>query len=154
MFERFTREGNAVALRAQDVARLAGSTTTEAEHLLVALAQVPTSPGGRALAELGITEDAVREAVAAEFRAALAVAGVEPPSLAPRRPTTNVRWGQSAKLALERAVAETLAGPGRSIGSAQVLLGVVAAEAGAVPGVLRALGVTPDDVRAATLAPA
>jgi len=154
MFERFSREGNAVALRGQEVARLAGSATAEAEHLLIAIAQVPASPGGRALAELGATEEAVRAAVDAEFRSALAVAGVELPELAPRRPTVSVRWGQSAKLALERAVAETLAGPGRSIGSGQVLLGVVAAEAGVVPGVLRALGITPDDVRAAVLATA
>ena len=150
MFERFLREGRAVAARAQDEARRLGTSVVGSEHLLLALAASPESPAGRALAALQIDEEAVRRAIDEEFRSALervgiAISGVAV-SPAPVPSEKRLRWGASAKSVLEQALKEARGRKERHIGSEHILLALLRAGAGAVPRLLDTLGVSRTEI--------
>jgi ATP-dependent Clp protease ATP-binding subunit ClpA len=153
MFEQLDRNARGTILRAREHARRAVSPTIEAEHFLLALAEVPVGRAGVALAGLGLTEEAVRAAIDRELLGALAAVGVRghgarsAPTPRPRR--GGPRWGQSAKLAMKRSLDEAVRRGDRRIGNEHLLLALVGAEAGVVPRLLQELGATPDQFRAA-----
>lgn len=153
MLERFTKEAGGVAAGARDRARMRGSGTVEAEHVLLALAAELEGVAGRVLRSLGLDEAAVDVALRADFEATLGQVGVsldafEVPPPIPLAGTP--RWGTSAKAALEGALAAAQARGDRRIESAHILLAVLSAHEGTVPRALRGAGVEPADVVVAT----
>ncbi len=122
MIDRFTRTARAAVTRAEEEARLSGSRTIEAEHLLLATSGA-----------VGLDRTAVEAALAAEWRASLDTVGVDRAIPPPVRYAGRMRFGASAKLALERAVTRA---DGR-IGMRDVALGVLSAELGTVPRALK-----------------
>lgn len=122
MFERFDRESEAAVKRAEDEARAAGARRIEAEHLLLAV-----SP------QVGLDRSEVAEALEAEWRTSLAAVGVDevPPPPVPRR--GPIRFGTSAKHALERSLRVAMERGDRRIGPRHLALGVLGAEHGTVP---------------------
>ncbi len=155
MPERFVREARAVAADAQDEARASGSSTIEAEHLLLALARDDASRAGNVLRGSGLDHAAIKAALAEEYERSLTVVGVSLDALAPgARPpfTGRPRWAPSGKAALERALEAAQARGERRIGSGHLLLGVLAAEQGTVPRALRGVGAEPAELAAATKA--
>jgi ATP-dependent Clp protease ATP-binding subunit ClpA len=152
MFERFSRSARATVKSAGDVAAADGSETVEAQHLLLALIQHADDPTARALDTLGISERAVRAALEEEFTHALQTVGVtatvpqQGPSRSGRSGRATPKWGQSAKLALVRALQVTVDRGYKRIEDRQLLIALSLAEAGVVPRVLHTLGVTPSDI--------
>ena len=152
MFEKLGRDGRGTIVRAREQAKRAGSPTLEAEHILLALAEVPLGRAGAALTSLGLTEEVVRASIDRELVGALAAVGVREsrtPSAVPRARRGEPRWGQSAKLAMKRSLEETVRRGERRIGNEHLLLALVGAEAGVVPRLLDELDLTPDQIRAA-----
>ena len=135
--------------RAGIEARHDGSTTVEAQHLLLAIAADPAGLPGRVLTAAGLDHDAIRAALRREFEQSLNVAGVSATAfdLPPATPDPDrvPQPGASIQLALERCLK---AGGRRHIQPAHLLLGVLLAEVGTVPRALALSGVD----RAALLA--
>lgn len=126
MFERFTKEARRAVEVAEEEARVTGSATIEAEHLLLAVSD-----------QVGLGHGRIAAALAAEWRASLAAAGVEmspPPPVARRG---SLRFGTSAKQALERSLRVAVERHDTRIGARHIALGVVSAEHGTVPRALR-----------------
>lgn len=149
MFERFTRTAKAAVGRAHQIAAEEGASTVEAEHLLLALAQGSTPRAGRALRKLDMTEEPIREALDREFHKALQTVGVGPvagPARRQARPFSKPRFGQSARLALERSYQVALARGDRRIEDHHILLALAQAEAGVLPRLLKELDVTPTGI--------
>jgi ATP-dependent Clp protease ATP-binding subunit ClpA len=152
MFERFSRSARATVKRARDVAAVDGSETVEAQHLLLALTRHAGNPTARALDTLGMSEQAVRAALEEEFTHALQTVGVTAtvpqrrPSRAGRSGRPTPKWGQSAKLALVRALQVTVDRGHKRIDDRHLLIALSLAEAGVMPRVLNALGVTASDI--------
>jgi ATP-dependent Clp protease ATP-binding subunit ClpA len=167
MFERFTHAAREVVVHAHEEAAALGHAQVGSEHLLLAVAT-----GGGLPAALGIDPDGLRAAVAATpgdglDARALATIGIDleavrrsveesfgPGALAgPRRGRPGrVRFGRSAKQALERALREALALRDRHIGTQHILLGLVGDPAGGAVQALRSCGSSAEAVRAAVLA--
>jgi ATP-dependent Clp protease ATP-binding subunit ClpA len=152
MFERFTRDLRSTVKRAQDIAKFDGANAVEAPHLLIALTRESTGPTARALELLGLSEAAIRDAGDRELVSALRAVGVSAPAGA-RSVTssgrTNPRWGQSAKLALERTLEIAVERADRSLEARHLLLALARAEAGIVPRLLAELDVSPGRIEAA-----
>ena len=147
MFERFVRDAHYAALEATSVAAGLGSSSVEAEHLLISIAS-GKSKAAHALREVGLEPQEIRDARAARLRArALAVgvdaSGVHVPANCRR---TKPRWGASAKQSLERARAEAKRRGDRKIGCEHILRGLLAAEHGTVPRILAAEGISRDEL--------
>lgn len=144
MFNRFVKEAREVAAQAHEIARRLGSSTVEAEHLLLALAERPGPTVQAALAEAGLDPDGIYEALDAENERSLAGVGVSSAAFnlpavaeAPEQP----RWAKTAKLALERSLEAALARGDRRIQPGHILLGVLRAPVGTVPRALQGVGV-------------
>jgi ATP-dependent Clp protease ATP-binding subunit ClpA len=156
MFERFTKEARAVVKDAEAQARMLGSPSVEAEHLLLALTRedAETTAAGTALAAVELDYDAAREALDAERERSLLAVGITAGEfdvpIAPR--AGRPRMGASAKTALERALRVSLVRADRRINAGHVLLALLQAEAGTVPRALAEAGVDRDDLRARTAA--
>ena len=149
MFERFSSSARAAVTRARDVAAADGADTVEAEHLLLALTQHADESAARALDALGMTEAAVRTALDEEFTTALQAVGVVAtvPRRRPSRPGRSTpKWGQSAKLALERSLQIAVDRGHKRIDDRHLLLALSRAEAGVIPRLLHALDVTASDI--------
>lgn len=144
MFERFSRPARAAVTAAQRTAAAEGATTVEAEHFLLALSVDASARTTHALQALGVTEAAVRAALDKERTHALQLVGVANTAAQrkPLPPKATPRFGQSAKLALERSLEVALDRGDRSIDDHHILLALGRAEAGVIPGVLRALDIT------------
>ena len=147
MFERFVRDARIVALEATSVAAGLGSSSVEAEHLLISLA-AGDSRAGVALREVGLDAPELRDAVQRDFervlgRVGIDASGVDLPANCRR---TKPRWGASAKQGLERALAEAKRRGDRKIGTEHILLGLLRAEHGTVPRVLAAEGIDRDEL--------
>lgn len=141
MFERFTKDARAVVEQALREARELGSPTVEAEHLLLALAR----RGAPALAGAGLDHGSVKSALDDELGRSLAVVGITwnapvPPE-APASSATAVRFGASAKRALERAMRAAVERGDRRLEADHVMLGVLRAELGTVPRALAFAGI-------------
>jgi D-alanyl-D-alanine carboxypeptidase len=128
--------------RAAAEARLDGSPTVEAQHVLLAIAADQGVATGRVLASAGLDRGAIRAALDREFEHSLSVVGVgrsafglPPATPDPRRAP---QLGASTRLALERGVKSSgRQGPR----PAHLLLGILQAEAGTVPRALALAGV-------------
>lgn len=147
MFERFDVETTQKVRRAAQLADAEGASMVEVEHLFTALVDPPTDSLGRDLTSLGITFDSVRAARDAEFRKALALAGVVTARRAPGganrlRRGRSTRFALSSKLALERSVTHAVTAGDRRITTAALLKGIVSSEVGIMPRLLAELGVT------------
>ncbi|GLW75036.1 hypothetical protein Kpho02_73330 [Kitasatospora phosalacinea] len=133
-----------VLLRAADEARRDGSATTDAHHLLLALAADPARQpdvAARLLAAAGLDRDAVRAALDREFEHSLRAVGVSPGAHGLSAPTPSgerPRLGASSKLAMERGFTAVRK---KDLTSAHLLLGVLSAELGTVPRALALAGV-------------
>ncbi len=144
MFERFTKEARVIVAGAEAEARRAGTSSIEAEHLLLAATR-RDSPAARALAELGLDRDGIAAALEAETERSLLAVGITPSELEPPGPPPATagrpRPAASFKLALERALRAAVARGDRRIEAGHVVLGVLKAEAGTVPRALSLAGV-------------
>ena len=147
MFERFVRDAHYAALEATSVAAGLGSSSVEAEHLLISIAS-GKSKAAYALREVGLEPLEIRDAVQRDFERALLAVGVDAGSVhVPancRR--TKPRWGASARQGLERARAEAKRRGDRKIGCEHILRGLLAAEHGTVPRILAAEGISRDEL--------
>jgi D-alanyl-D-alanine carboxypeptidase len=143
MFERFTRDARAVVADAHDQAAALGANRVEAEHLLLALAD-------RAVA--GLDRARIESALEDEQRRSLAAVGVTLDDFdLPRRSSvaTKVRFGASAKRALELTLRVALERGDRRIQDAHILLALLRAEAGTVPRALAIAGIDAAELTAA-----
>ncbi|MEO8179084.1 MAG: Clp protease N-terminal domain-containing protein [Deltaproteobacteria bacterium] len=114
-----------------------GSSTIEAQHLLLAIAGRTETSESRLLSSVGLDPGGIREALDREFEHSLAAAGVSLEAFhlprPPSAPEAARQLGASVRYALERG----LAGVRKSPQPAHLLLGILQAELGTVP---RALG--------------
>ena len=147
MFERFVRDARVVALEANSVAAGLGSSSVEAEHLLVSLAGTDHAAGA-ALRDVGLEPQEVRDAIQRDFERSLGRVGIDASGvdLPANCRSTKPRWGTSAKQALERAVKEAKRRGDRHIGCEHILLGLLRAEHGTVPRLLAAEGIDRDEL--------
>jgi hypothetical protein len=149
----FDRYLHALLLRAADEARQDGSATTDAHHLLLALAADPAPEAEaeaeaeaatavrRLLADAGLDRDGVRAALDREFAHSLRAVGISSEAHRLPRPTPGVeasRLGASTKLALERSFATARK---KDQSAAHLLLGILRAEVGTVPRALALSGI-------------
>ena len=131
MVERFSGQLRDTVKHAEVIARSEGSATIEAEHLLRAIVEDPSARTRDAVRVLGLTTDSVGDALRRELDDALRAVGVVPPAPpatagVPGGPTP--RWGQSAKLALERTVRAAAERGERRLDDRHLLLGITRAE--------------------------
>ena len=134
------------ALRgAHDEAQALGSSTVEAEHLLLALAADEHDPTGRLLVESGLDHEEVRGALELETERSLGAVGVALSEFtlpettgAPRR---RPKLAASARRVIERAARIMAARRDRRITSSHLLLGILGADIGTVPRALAAADV-------------
>jgi ATP-dependent Clp protease ATP-binding subunit ClpA len=149
MFESFAPDLKGTVMRAREKAAHTGAPSLEAEHLLLSLAEFPKGAAGRVMANLGLNEARIQQALDEEFEAALARVGVSLPPLAklpPRRRERTPRWGQSAKVCLQRTQKEAVMRGERKINNEHLLIGIAHTRVGAIPGVLKVLDMTPDQI--------
>jgi ATP-dependent Clp protease ATP-binding subunit ClpA len=175
VFERFTSEARAAVVRTQDEARRLGQDRIGTEHLLLGVLGGADTVGARALAELGIDAERVREEAANATPAtaptrgdeeALRTIGIDldevrraaeetfgPGALDRGTPgrAGHIPFRPEAKKALELALREALRLGHKHIGTEHVLLGIVRDPDGAAAALLRGLGITADRVREAVL---
>ena len=174
MFERFTASARQVVVDSQVQARALTAPEIGAEHLLLALLEQPESLPARVLAELGVTRAALVEQVRGITDAeALRTVGVDldqvrssieatfgPGALdRPRERRTGwlrrrrltgsdaMRFGNSARKALELSLRQALALQHRHLGAEHVLLGLLTTDGEPAARVLQRLGVAPGAVR-------
>ncbi len=145
MFERIAADARRVVLRAaEEEAAALGSSTLEAEHLLLAIAADPGWPAGALLAEQGLDRDGVLEALERETERSLAAVGVAASDFAlkgpPPAPRRRPRFAASAKRTLERAVRTAVARGDRRVTAEHLLVGLLRADLGTVPRALDAAG--------------
>jgi ATP-dependent Clp protease ATP-binding subunit ClpA len=131
-FNRFSKDARTVVGDATEIARDLGSTTLEAEHLLLALTRGAT-PVARVLADAGLDYDGMVAALAAETTRSLAAVGVSADALHFSPFVQQPRFATSAKLVLERALRTAVARGDRHIGSRHIALGALQAGTGTVP---------------------
>ncbi len=142
------RDVMVVLKRAEEEARVLGAPTCEAEHILLALVDVPTVSASGVLSSLGLSRERIIEALDRELTSALARAHIHVAEL-PRPHSSlgeshRVRWGESAQRVVERSIRESADDP-----SLRMLLAIVHAEGGVIPRLLPELGVSVGDVEMA-----
>jgi ATP-dependent Clp protease ATP-binding subunit ClpA len=147
MFERFVRDAKYAALEATSVAAGLGSSSVEAEHLLISIAS-GKSTAAYALRDVGLEPEEIREAIQRDFERVLRnvgidAGGVDLPANCRR---TKPSWGTSAKQGLERALVEAKRRGDKKIGCEHILRGLLAAEQGTVPRILAAEGIDRDEL--------
>ena len=135
-------EAKLALLQAGTCARLAGSETIEAEHLLLALASHPGTVAFAILHHAGLDADSVIDALAVEQAASLAAVGVTALSAPPPTNAPDAHdVGESTRLALTRGAAAARARKDRRMRSAHLLIGVLSADVGRVPRALAYAGI-------------
>jgi ATP-dependent Clp protease ATP-binding subunit ClpA len=147
MFGRFVRDARYAALEATSVAAGLGSSSVEAEHLLIAIAS-GNSNAAHALKDVGLEPQELRDALIRDFERVLGTVGVDATGvdLPANCRRTKPSWGTSAKLGLERAVKEAKRSGDTKIGTEHILRGLLAAEHGTVPRILAAEGIDRDEL--------
>ncbi|MEU6811029.1 Clp protease N-terminal domain-containing protein [Streptomyces sp. NPDC046831] len=126
-FSRFTPRARNTVMAAHNAGKSAGNTEVLPEHLVLGLLAEPEGIAAKAIADQGVTLDAVREAATA----ALPPASAEAPELLP--------YGPAAKKALELTFREALRLGHNYVGTEHVLLALLEHENGR--GVLSGLGI-------------
>jgi hypothetical protein len=133
-FSRFRDDARAVVIAAQERAREAANDAITVSHLVLALIASPDSAAARAISAAGVSLSDVERTAAATLPAAATTV----PALIP--------FDAHAKAALEGTFAAARRRGADSIGSEDVLLSILAVEAGT--GVLAGLGLTTEGVEA------
>jgi ATP-dependent Clp protease ATP-binding subunit ClpC len=128
MFERFTERARRVVVHAQEEARDLNHSYIGTEHLLLGLMREPGSAAARALRELGIGRDGVREQVVE-----IVGRGSDPPP-------GHIPFTPRAKKVLELSLREALQLSHNYIGTEHILLGLVREGHGVAAKVLASLG--------------
>ena len=128
MFERFTARARRAVVNAQQEARELSHNYIGTEHLLLGLMREPESVAARALQELEISQDAVRERVIQ-----IIGRGKHPPS-------GHVPFTPRAKKVLELSLREALQLSHNYIGTEHILLGLIREGEGVAAQVLVKLG--------------
>ncbi|GAA3779837.1 hypothetical protein GCM10022225_80100 [Plantactinospora mayteni] len=143
-FDRYLKD---VLDRAGQEARLDGSTTVEAHHLLLAIAADPASSAGGALASAGLGRAAIREALDREYAHSLSMVGVSASAFdaaaATPDPDRRPHPGASVRLTLERALQATA---GTQPQPLHLLVAILQADVGTVPRALALAGVDRTDL--------
>ncbi len=127
MFERFTREARRAVVCSQEAAQRMGAERVEPEHLLLGLASGCT-PAARAIAEVGLTAEAIADTIEADLVAMLELVGVPPSvvSSTPALPRADLPgFSLQSKQALEQALREAVRRRDRKIGAEHLLLGAL-----------------------------
>ncbi len=127
-FSRFTPRARNVVMAAQNEARAAGNDEIRPEHLVLGLLSEPDGLGARAIAEQGIAQETVRQAVTATL----------PPPASGQMPAL-IPFDARAKKALELTFREALRMGHNYVGTEHMLLALVELEDGT--GALAGLGV-------------
>ncbi len=128
MFERFTDRARRAVVHAQDEARELNHNYIGTEHLLLGLMREPESVAARALQELNISQDAVREEV-------IQIIGRGQGVL-----TGHIPFTPRAKKVLELSLREALQLGHNYIGTEHILLGLIREGEGVAAQVLVKLG--------------
>ena len=136
MFERFTERARRVMVLAQEEARLLNHNFIGTEHLLLGLIHEGEGVAAKALEQLGISLEAVREKVEETMGAPSTAAGGSPP-FTPR-----------AKKVLELSLREALQLGHNYIGTEHILLALFHDPEGQAAQLLQNHDVTYDDVKA------
>jgi hypothetical protein len=133
-FSRFSERARNAVITAHNEARAAGNDRIAPAHLLLGLVRDDGAGAAKALAALGVTAEAARQAASA----ALPAPAGEVPAIIP--------FDEGARAALEGAFAQAERLGYDQVGSEHVLLSLLDVEGGSGP--LAALGVTPSGVEA------
>ena len=131
MFERFTDEARHAVVLAQTEARQLNHSVLGSEHLLLALTE-PGTPMSATLAEHGVTDSHVREAVR---------------SLRPAAPgfaSTSLPFTPNLKRVIEMSIREALRMALAYVGPEHLLLGLLRVENTTAHEILLSLGASPD----------
>jgi ATP-dependent Clp protease ATP-binding subunit ClpA len=140
MFERFAKPAREAATEAAHIARDMGAMTIEAEHLLLAVTTTDTR-AARVLRAAGLDEEGLRDALMAETTRSLAAVGVSVDALHFSPFVKTPRFGNSAKLVLERSLKIALARGEKHIGAEHITLAALQPAVGTVPRALECAGV-------------
>jgi ATP-dependent Clp protease ATP-binding subunit ClpA len=140
MLDRFGSDLREVVLRTLEEARIHGSSSVEAEHLLLALATEAGGDARRVLGDAGLDHAAIEEALEEEFASSLMLVGVASgglPAPTPRPQGERLSWGTSIKAVLRSASVTARAGGHRRMKTTHLLLAVLEPREGTVPRALR-----------------
>ncbi|HET9173382.1 MAG TPA: Clp protease N-terminal domain-containing protein [Actinospica sp.] len=140
MFERFTDQARRVVVLAQEEARLLHHNYLGTEHLLLGVIRERDGLAARALADLGVSLEAVRDEV-------LVIIG-----RGERTPTGHIPFTPRAKKVLELTLREALQLGTDYIGTEHLLLGLIREGQGVAAQVLTKLGKPLDEVRDSVIA--
>jgi ATP-dependent Clp protease ATP-binding subunit ClpA len=140
MFERFARSARVAVDESTRIARDMGATAVEPEHLLLAVTRSDT-PAARALADAGLDEDGLREALVAETTRSLNAVGVtvDAPRFSPF--VQAPKLGTAARAMLERSLRVAIARGDKHIGAEHLTLAALQPTHGTVPRALECAGV-------------
>lgn len=147
--EKLSKSLKAVLARAIDEASSRGSTTVEAEHLLLALAGDEKLAAAKVLAEAGLDHDAIEAALGQERVDSLAAAGIGPVDenrLAATPRQVRPGWGASVKDAIVRGKNASGEDGRRRPAETELLIGILHAGLGTVPRALSIAGVDRSDL--------
>ena len=135
MFERFTDRARRVVVQAQEQSRLLGRSYIGTEHLLLGMLTEGDGIAGKALTDVGMTLDTVREAVEQLVgRGDAANAG------------QHIPFTPNAKKCLENALFQALELGHSYIGTEHLLLSLLNTNQATANGVLASLGYELDEV--------
>ncbi|WP_330184644.1 Clp protease N-terminal domain-containing protein [Nocardia sp. NBC_01503] len=145
----FDKYLHAILTRGSEHARVDGSATIEAQHLLLAIAAEADPGTDRILAAAGLTEHGIRAALDREFEHSLAAAGVSVADYALPHPRPAAERPQNMGASLKLALDRTFTTVRRSeVRPEHLLLGILRAEVGTVPRALTLAGIDLPDLRA------
>ena len=140
MFERFAKPAREAVTDASYIARDMGAMTIEAEHLLLAVTATDTR-AARVLRDAGLDDAGLREALTAETTRSLAAVGVTADGLQFSPFVKTPKFGNSAKLVLERSLKIAVARGEKHIGAEHITLAALQPAVGTVPRALACAGV-------------
>jgi hypothetical protein len=143
-FSRFTPRARGVVKGAEDEARALGHGQIVPEHLALGLLHEPEGLAARAIAELGVTPEAAREALTASLAASLAAS---PPPAGAASPPDRIPLTPRARKVLELTLREALLFGHNYIGTEHLLLAVLDDEESSGGGALTGLGISKDRAR-------
>jgi ATP-dependent Clp protease ATP-binding subunit ClpC len=135
MFERFTDRARRVVVLAQDEARSLNHNYIGTEHILLGMLSEGEGVAAKALEELGIGLDAIRQQV------------VEIIGRGAQVPGGHIPFTPRAKKVLELSLRESLQLGHEYIGTEHILLGLIREGEGVAAQVLTRLGATKDQVQ-------
>jgi ATP-dependent Clp protease ATP-binding subunit ClpA len=135
--ERLTDRAKRAEIAARQLAIKHRNEEVLPEHVVLAMLHEPEGMAARAIAALGVSTEAAREALGAAL----------PPASAGEQEREHVPFGPRSKHVLKLAVHEALSQGHNYIGTEHLLLGVVKEEEARGGGALAGLGLTEQRVR-------